>query len=254
MRVFAISDLHVDHPGNAAWVDRLSHYDHRDDVLILAGDVSDDLRLLDRTVTALARRFATLLFVPGNHDLWVVRRERSLTSFDKFEAVRRAVHDAGGLTEPFQRHGIRIVPLLSWYDYSFGQPCEALAAAWTDFVACRWPNGMDDPAIADRFLAENPTEPRATAGATVISFSHFMPRPDLLPFRPHHRGIDLQPVMGTMRLDAQLRRLGSRLHVYGHSHVHRTVALDGVTYVNNALGYPREAATRTSALRCVHES
>jgi hypothetical protein len=40
--------------------------------------------------------------------------------------------------------------------------------------------------------------------------------------------------------------------VYGHSHVNRDVAIDGVTYINNAFGYPRETRITAKALRCVH--
>ena len=39
-RVFALSDIHVDFDVNAQWVEGLSSVDYRDDVLILAGDVT----------------------------------------------------------------------------------------------------------------------------------------------------------------------------------------------------------------------
>src|SRR5882672_3949732 len=73
MRVFALSDLHIDYQVNAKWVADISAFDYRDDVLILAGDVTDKLRLLEWCLSTLARRFRKVLFVPGNHDLWVVR-------------------------------------------------------------------------------------------------------------------------------------------------------------------------------------
>ena len=61
----------------------------------------------------------------------------------------------------------------------------------------------------------------------------------------------LDPVLGSTGIDRQLRQLGATLHVYGHSHINRRVAIDGVTYVNNAFGYPQEgmiAARRLIAL------
>ena len=35
--------------------------------------------------------------------------------------------------------GVQFAPLLGWYDYSFGEPSEALRDMWMDFRACRWP-------------------------------------------------------------------------------------------------------------------
>jgi hypothetical protein len=50
----------------------------------------------------------------------------------------------------------------------------------------------------------------------------------------------LYPVLGSKRLERRLRALGSGTHIYGHSHLNRNVRLDGVTYINNAFGYPSE--------------
>ena len=41
MRIFALSDIHVDYDANAKWVEDLSVFDYQDDVLILAGDLTD---------------------------------------------------------------------------------------------------------------------------------------------------------------------------------------------------------------------
>jgi len=80
MRVFAVSDIHVDYSANAKWIANLSVAEYQDDVLILAGDVSDIRRLLDWCLTTLAKRFKKVLFVPGNHELWVTREDRDKNS------------------------------------------------------------------------------------------------------------------------------------------------------------------------------
>jgi len=41
--------------------------------------------------------------------------------------------------------------------------------------------------------------------------------------------------------------------VYGHSHFNRRVQIDGVTYVNNALGYPNESRIAARRLVSIHE-
>ena len=73
MRIFAISDIHVDYEMNARWLAGLSMSEYREDVLILAGDVSDSLRRFDWALSLLTARFRRVLYVPGNHDLWVLR-------------------------------------------------------------------------------------------------------------------------------------------------------------------------------------
>jgi predicted phosphodiesterase len=242
MRVFAVSDLHLDYAPNRAWVEQLSRHDYQDDALILAGDISDRLALLTDGFEALARRFATVLFVPGNHDLWV-RRERLHDSFEKFDAVRDAASSQGIRMTPFRHDNVAIVPMLGWYDYSFGTPDGYLKGAWTDYRACRWPEGYDDAAVTRWFVGRNPSGsfPEIDGASKVITFSHFLPRIDLMPDRIPEKHRKLYPILGTDTLDIQIRQLGASMHIYGHSHVNRHVTVDGVTYINNAFGYPSEA-------------
>src|SRR5205809_4078894 len=57
MRVFAISDLHVEHAENDRWVSDISSWDFRNDVLICAGDVAQTERLLGSALQRLRSRF-----------------------------------------------------------------------------------------------------------------------------------------------------------------------------------------------------
>jgi hypothetical protein len=91
------------------------------------------------------------------------------------------------------------------------------------------------------------------AHSKVISFSHFLPRPELVPRRGAAPTLDLSPVLGSVQLDRQVQQLGSTLHVYGHSHVNRRLAIGAVTYVNNAFGYPHECAIAAKRLLCIFE-
>ena len=50
-----------------------------------------------------------------------------------------------------------------------------------------------------------------------------------------------------------MRGLHPRIHVYGHSHVNRHVTIDGISYINNAFGYPSESWIKSKGLMCVHE-
>ena len=252
MRVFALSDIHIDYDINAKWIAGLSNADHQDDVLILAGDVTDTLHLLDWGLGVLAKRFRKVLFVPGNHDLWVIRDGREKNSLQKFEDVCAVVESSGGSMRPFHAPGVSILPLLAWYDYSFGEPTEELRSMWMDYRACRWPAGYREREIAAHFSALNDTQP-APAAAKVITYSHFLPRIDLMPcFLPRSAKV-LYPILGTSALDRQVRALGASMHVYGHSHVNRQTKIDGVTYINNAFGYPHEKAITAKRLMCIHQ-
>lgn len=239
MRVFALSDIHIDYENNAKWVSNVSAMDHRQDLLILAGDVSDRLQRLAWCLRIFAQRFRTVLFVPGNHELWVVRDEPFKDSLEKFREVVAVAEDAGVSMRPFREGALYFVPLLGWYDFSFGVPSETLRQVWMDFHACRWPHGFDEHAISRHFSALNATDvPEGIE--RVITFSHFMPRIDLMPAGIPAEQRMLYPILGSNRIESELRALKSSLHVYGHSHVNRTKTIDGVAYVNNAFGYPHE--------------
>lgn len=252
MRVFAISDLHLDYAANREWLQQLPQHEYNDDVLILAGDVSDRLNLLEDAFRALTKRFATVLFVPGNHDLWI-NRERLPDSFAKLDAVLAATREHGVRTDIYREGELAIVPLLGWYDYSFGTADDYLKAAWADYRNCQWP-GHDDISLTRFFTEQNPSTLSSALqdAQRIITFSHFLPRIDVMPGRIPEKHRKIYPVLGTTILESQLRELGSRVHVYGHSHVNRHVTIDGVTYINNAFGYPSEA--HFTARQLVHVS
>ncbi len=252
MRIFALSDIHVDYEVNARWIANISLTDYRDDILILAGDVAHTLALLDWCLSTLARRFKRLLFVPGNHDLWVLRETRAKNSLQKLDEVCAIAESSGASMQPFREQRVLIVPLMAWYDYSFGEPGEKLKSIWMDYHACRWPSGFGEKEIAMHFAAFNKQQV-SSADDTVITFSHFLPRIDLMPrFIPATMNF-LYPVLGTTQLELDLRSLNSRIHVYGHSHVNHNLMLDGVVYINNAFGYPNETRIASKRLLCIYE-
>jgi predicted phosphodiesterase len=249
MRIFALSDVHVDFEANAMWVADLSKSDYRNDVLILAGDISDSPEQFEWGLGALAERFKKVVFVPGNHDLWV-RGNPAKDSFEKFAEISEIAKACGVSMDPYHDGALTIVPLLGWYDYSFGQPGDKLKSIWMDYQACRWPPGYDVKDVSAHFCAHN--EPHLSLrNAHTITFSHFLPRIDLMPrFIPFAKRL-IYPVLGTIELERQLRSLKPMIHVYGHSHVNRRVEIDGICYINNAFGYPSETRIAAKRLVCI---
>ncbi len=78
----------------------------------------------------------------------------------------------------------------------------------------------------------------------MITFSHFLPRPEVLPPVAVLRFKELPLVCGSDRLEKQLRAAGSSVHVFGHTHIPWGETIDGVRYVQNPLGYPYERKRR----------
>eukprot|EP00920_Eleutheroschizon_duboscqi_P031213 GHVT01075482.1.p1 GENE.GHVT01075482.1~~GHVT01075482.1.p1 ORF type:complete len:231 (+),score=13.97 GHVT01075482.1:681-1373(+) len=78
MRIFCVSDLHVDYVENLTWLSSLSDVEYRADIVLVAGDVShDSSRLLD-ALQQLKRKFRLVFFTPGNHDVWLDHQTRKL--------------------------------------------------------------------------------------------------------------------------------------------------------------------------------
>lgn len=260
MRVLAVSDAHVDFPLNREWLRGLESSRYRDDALILAGDVTDDVECLEEVFRIVSNSFEHVFFVPGNHELWV-RRGRFRDSVEKFEAVHELCRSFRIHTEPVRLggagSGVWVVPLLSWYVEPHEDASslfvpkageDATLSHWSDKYFVRWPREWSHAVPAFRFLAMNEERVSRDYDAPVISFSHFLPRRELM-LDPHsdrdrksdpHPQFNFSRVAGCSGLDAQIRRLGSRVHVYGHQHRNRDVTLDGVRYLSNCLGYPLE--------------
>lgn len=241
MRIFAISDLHVDHVPNARWLLELSQQDYKSDILVFAGDLTHDPGLFEKSLDLLLRKFAQVHYLPGNHDLWVPQNQG--TSLDKFYQQQETAILMGAHTRPYSYPEVHIRPLLSWYDYSFGQPDAKLLERWSDFSFCRWPENSTLASITEFFLKQN-LPLHTPADRPVISFSHFLPRLDTLPRAIDPREYFLSPVLGTQGLREQVDQLRPAVHVFGHSHINVDLVLDGTRYLNNAFGYPKETHCR----------
>ena len=256
MRCYALSDIHIDHRDNLQWIENLSKTSYQKDALILAGDATHILEKLRHVLRLLKDRFQEVFFVPGNHELWAQSSEHSLEKFHRILSLCRGldVH-----TEPQLLKGTYsawVVPLFSWYT----QPHEGENSlflekkgedpnltGWTDLYFVKWPDFGHDVNPSSHFQAMNRDRVERQYGAPVISFSHFLPRRDLIfgerkaqsvsQFKDPHPHFNFSRVAGDAAIDQQIRRLGSRIHIYGHQHRNRYRVTDHVLYVSHCLGY-----------------
>jgi predicted phosphodiesterase len=245
MRLFATSDLHTDYKENFRWLQELSDTEYRDDTLIVAGDISDRLEIIRETLLLLRSKFRRLLFTPGNHELWV--RGSELNSIEKFQQILNLCDELDIATKPLRLENLWVVPLFSWYDGVF----EPEMNAWADFHSCKWPE--DVAPLSDYFLRLN--EPHLKPyDAPVITFSHFIPRFDLLPPKEYLRISWLGHVSVCAALDSQIRQLNSQAHICGHTHTQFDRVIDGIRYVQNAVRYPKERRTASFPIKMIWSS
>ena len=118
------------------------------DWLIVAGDVAERVDDVVGTLTLLRERFATVVWVPGNHELWTRQKEgvgllgESATATSCRSAAPPVCSPRRTLPVWTDEGGPAVVaPLFLLYDYSFlpdgtATAEEGLAAAYTAGVVC----------------------------------------------------------------------------------------------------------------------
>ncbi|CAH1790040.1 unnamed protein product [Owenia fusiformis] len=202
-RIYTISDVHVDYLENRKYIEHLSDQKYESDVLLLAGDVTDNLSLLKTTLQTLKKKFKDVFYVPGNHELWLKKDDREMRfkdSIEKFHAIIKLCHDTGVKTEPEKvtstQGDVWVVPLFAWYSTPYDDPQDSLYAGdsadvhqdsenmWMDNHLCLWTSLKDK--TRSQYFADLNKEPislvmkNKSPGDVVVSFSHFLSRKELL--------------------------------------------------------------------------
>lgn len=280
MKLYAISDLHLRHESNREALTRISP--HPDDWLIVAGDVGEHDALLHQALSTLTDRFAKVLWVPGNHDLWALpnqmaragqpgaggetpARIRGVALYERQVSICRQY---GVLTPedpyvewPGPGKPCILAPLFLLYDYTFRPDHvpddQVLAWAAEHEVLCA-DEALLDPApypsraawcAARCDAAEKRLEAAARRGPLVL-INHWPLRYDLvrLPRIPR-----FSPWCGTRRTEDWHLRFGAEVLVHGHLHVRGTHYRDGVRCEEVSLGYPRDWDPRLGPDRYLRE-
>jgi 3',5'-cyclic AMP phosphodiesterase CpdA len=259
-RLLAVSDLHVRYPENRAIVENL-HPTSDDDWLIVAGDVAEQVDDVTWALGLLRERFATVLWVPGNHELWTRTRDPvPLRGEARYRHLVEACRELGVLTpeDPFAvwtgaDGPVTVAPLFVLYDYSFlpdgaGTPEEGLDIARQAGVIC----------TDEHLLHPDPYPDRAAWCAARIAESERRLAacdPDLPTVLVNHWPLTRLPTQvlrhpefalwcGSTRTADWHVRYRATAVVYGHLHIPRVTWEDGVRFVEASLGYPREWKAR----------
>ncbi|CAF0862717.1 unnamed protein product [Rotaria sp. Silwood1] len=278
-KIYAISDLHVDYDENMKWIEHLSNDKYLKDTVIIAGDVTHILSKLVHILKLFKSKFKDVYYCPGNHELWTksLREDEEYqihNSIEKFHHILKVCDDIGIHTKPgVTNQGVTIVPLFGWYDNSLHLPSpdvESDLKLWMDHYWCQWTDEVPQCEAAKYFVKLNEQHlsrlDKNKSNSKIITFSHFLTSKKLMQayrsemsYRrqkwlesqngtPHNEEIasgtltaNFSLVAGTELLDEQLKLIQPQMHVFGHSHRKMILDIgDGIKYINNPLGYPRE--------------
>lgn len=228
-----------------------------DDWLIVAGDVGEVFADIERTLCLLRGRFGTLIWVPGNHELWTHPSDPvRLRGVERYEALVSMCQDNGILTPedcyPVW-HGsdgaVTVVPLFQLYDYSFrpagaSSKVESLGRAYDAGVVCTDEMLLHPDPYEDReswcWARLRQTQQRLDAidqemSTVLVSHWPLVRQPtDVLRFP------EFSQWCGTEQTADWHVRYRAVAAVYGHLHIPRTTMYDGVRFEEVSLGYPRE--------------
>ena len=244
--LWAVSDLHVTFRENQAVVDKLLPSDPGD-WLIVAGDVAEKIPDVVRTLEPLVERYAKVIWVPGNHELFNRRSER-VTGRARYRALVGELRTLGVLTpeDPFPVFGgVTVCPLFTLYDYSF----RPLGLSAEQAVARARVKLDDEIAIAPYVDIEQWCRERLDYSASrlervsgeTILVNHWP-----LVREPTERlsEPDIALWCGTEETRDWAVRYRARTVIHGHLHIPERTLVDGITHVDVSLGYPFERGHR----------
>lgn len=258
MKLYALSDLHLNHESNRQALDELPSFP--DDWLILAGDVGETTAHLHYALTRLTKRFAQVLWVPGNHDLWSLpaksasEEEATPRGEAKYQRLVAICREYGVLTpeDPYilwSGEGIPslLVPLFLLYDYSFRPDhiAEEQAVNWAaetnvvcadEFLLHPDPYPSRSAWCAARCLAAEQRLQNVSPSVPLILINHFPLHPALVTLKYIPR---FSLWCGTKKTEHWHTRFPVSVVVYGHLHIRSTRYLDGVRFEEVSLGYPQ---------------
>jgi 3',5'-cyclic AMP phosphodiesterase CpdA len=260
-KLLAISDLHVAFPENRRIVENLQP-ESAADWLLVAGDVGELFADIEWAFRTLTERFATIVWAPGNHELWTHPQDAiQWRGEERYAHLVKLCRNLGVITpeDPYpvwdgQGGPATIAPLCLLYDYTFRPPgattkAEGLALAYESGVVC-----------ADESLLHPDPYPSmdswCEARIEVTESRLAMIDPALPTVLVNHFPLVREPTRvlrypqfaqwcGTERTAQWHVRYGAIAVVYGHLHIPRTTWYDGVRFEEVSLGYPREWQARS---------
>ncbi len=268
-KLLAVSDLHVRYPENRKFVEDLRPESDQD-WLLVPGDIGDRWADIEWGLSQLSQRFSTVVWSPGNHELWTVPSDpvqfRGAERYLQLVALCRQL----GVITPEDPYPVWqgaggpavIAPLFLLYDYTFLPPgvrtkAEALAEAYEtgvvgtdEFLLHPDPYPSREAWCQARIETTLQRLEAADEGLPTILVSHF-------PLIREPTKVLRYPLFaqwcGTERTADWHLRFRALTVVYGHLHIPRAIWQDGVLFEEVSLGYPSELKLRADRPRRVKQ-
>lgn len=226
-------------------------------ILVIAGDTANTIDLTATVVRQAASVYEHVVFVDGNHEHYNGSGTVA-SNMDDLRASIAAIPNATYLdgTTSFKVDNLLIVGATGWYDWKAYED-QHISHATAKQAWYRFSNDSHVPAYGKLGNPEQIAILQSTQIAetvrtvadddtveNILVVTHMSPRADLMEWKEGNVVWNtLTPSYVNTSL-AHVREADSKnkiTHwVYGHTHFRKTIELDGITYVNNARGYPRE--------------
>ncbi|NNH74993.1 metallophosphoesterase [Nocardia uniformis] len=260
-KLMAVSDIHVGHQGNKPVVEQI-RADSPEDWLIVAGDVGEKTDDIRWALETLRGRFAKVIWVPGNHELWTTAKDPvQIHGAPRYDYLVALCRDLDVLTpeDPFpvwegagaEEYGgaVTLAPMFVLYDYSW-MPEGALTkaqglniarernvVATDEFLLSSQPYATRDAWCHARVQYTQRRLDALEPNTPVVLINHFPLLRELtdMLFYP-----EFALWCGTDLTSDWHIRYNTVCSVYGHLHIPRTTFHEGVRHEEVSLGYPRE--------------
>lgn len=255
MKLWAISDLHLDYRTNQGALPELQAGPH--DWLITGGDLCTRPDHLRQALDTMCARFDRVFWVPGNHELWSCpnpdnkdEQLRGVAKYHHLVDVCREFHvltpEDPFITWPDPDNPVVIAPLFIPYDYSFRPPDVPLEGAvqWAmeEGILCRDEKLIDTHPYPDMLswcdarLSESRRRLEEWGNQPKVIVNHFPLREDLVRLWRIPR---FSIWCGTKQTEAFHSRYHAKVVISGHLHMRATDYRDGVRFEEVSLGYPQ---------------
>ena len=227
------------------------------DILILSGDISHYNRMTKMYLQKMSERFNDVVFVHGNHDLYLVNetqaKKYNYDSFQRLDEIREFTKTIKNLHllegNVISINGLKIGGLSNWYDLP------------TDGYITQWNQVLND----SNYIMEGKKPIKYNYGYYSESFSAFDTQrfrkeiekqwdrledidilvthicPSIIPDEILGRFVNDRNNIFYMTDDFdRVKNTGAKIVIYGHNHGCNEWTKDNVKFFTNASGYPHE--------------
>ncbi len=257
VKIAAISDLHILPNENdyrflnciKEKVDEISP-----DIFVIAGDISDSLEVVSKSLEILKKTECSRLYVPGNHDIWF-EDGSGPSSLEKYTKSLNEICEKNEFAylpnSIFVDDKVAFVGSIGWYDYSFRRPELEISeknyiekeyhdAVWYDLFKIDW--NYSDIEATDLFNRKLEYDLKTLSDeiSQIIYISHHLPFRELTVYKDRLPWDFYSAFMGSVSTGKIL--LNDKrvvLSISGHSHVRNMISLGHLTAIVVPVGYCR---------------